>query len=431
MKPLIFISHSAKDREVAIVDANDADAVQRRRRLEYARLVRGKIVDKLRAMTDAQGEGRFNVWLDQEILAGGDVWPARLHGALGECDAAVILLDAVSAASDWVRKEATIVTFRASTGAPVLVVPVFLGDVSRSVLDTGSWRSIDLQRHQALWIDDDPMTKASAEQLATLVAERFVALTRVDDDTPMGRWVADVGALIARARGPNRRAAAQMLGIDDAEWGGLSDPCATLAHHLLYLTLAQAYEPTRQLVEGLDADAGRRLVARVVPIWVTAQAGGHLHATVERGGQRLILLNLQFQASAHDYLQRAWHGQLDFANVVSLPGVTGESADEVLADVERGLREDIGLADDEAPLLDRYLQDGRVFVLIGPNGVRRDVVRALRERYPSVCLVAFPGNDWAAPLATLPEAVLIEPPVSIEEEHDARVRCRKLTRQFD
>lgn len=109
MAAKIFISHSCKDFEQP-ADNQDPEKLARWRRLEFARVVRDKIVAGLRG-APPNGPG-YKVLLDRDRLEPGDNWQAKLHGWLGTCDGAVLLLSEDSICSDWVRKEATILTWR-------------------------------------------------------------------------------------------------------------------------------------------------------------------------------------------------------------------------------------------------------------------------------------------------------------------------------
>lgn len=428
MRPLIFISHSAKDSEVATPDPDNQAAVERQRRLEYARLVRSEIVAALNAITDADGQPRFDVWLDQNALAGGDNWTAKLHEVLGTCHGAVLLLDEISAQSPWVRKEATILTWRLSMASAVRVVPVSLGRAAPELFTQGDWAPTALGQLQHVRLARDPMTTDSAAELAALVAKRFENLTVEDVDTPMGQWIASVGALIEGVHPFHKRRAGLGLGISDADWAALPRPHITMAHHLLHLTLDEkVVEAVSELLRGLDARRRLHLVNRVVPIWVCAEAANHLLCSDVDKAERLFLVNVCDQRSAREYLERAWCGTIYESQVASIPGATGEDPGEVLTDVDEALRHEFGYSSDEQSVLDLHLQSAeKMFVIMGRNAVRKDVIGALRAKYPNVRVMIASGHDIGEACAALPEAVLIKPRVAPGEEEKARMYCRCL-----
>ena len=131
MPARIFISHSCKDLQPK--DGDDPKS----KRLTFAGLVRGKIVDSLGDPTPA-GLG-YKVLLDKARLEPADNWRAKLHGWLGSCHGAVILLSEDSIASEWVRKEATILTWRKSLRPELLVMPVFWEIYAPALSNRTAW----------------------------------------------------------------------------------------------------------------------------------------------------------------------------------------------------------------------------------------------------------------------------------------------------
>ena len=196
MKPVVFVSHSGKDAEPSPVDSTDREASERGRRLDYARLVRTEIVTALRQLTDELGAQQLDVWLDKDSLLAGDDWPTELDEILWTCDGAVVLLDSVSVESDWVYKEAMRLSDRKARCPDMLLVPVYLWDFRPEQIETGRWKLIGIDRRQGVRLDRDGGSAADARELAKLVVQRFRGLSRPDDETPVGRWVADVAALL-------------------------------------------------------------------------------------------------------------------------------------------------------------------------------------------------------------------------------------------
>lgn len=422
MKPRIFISHSAKDREVAPVDPSDAEAVRRREILMYTRLARREIVSALTSVRDDVGEQRFEVWLDQEVLASGDDWSQKVQHALQTCDAAVILLDSVSMLSGWVHHEATVMVNRAVSNPRLTVVPVFLGKLRSAALDEPFWKQTGLGALQPARLASEEMNEQNALQLARRVAGRFGGLAREDDDTPMGRWVEQVGGLVERASAGSQKRAAQELGIAEQEWGALSAGHITLAHRLLHLTLDQALRPLTVLLKGMDSDSGTRLIKRVLPIWVHVEAGSRLSSALEATTTQLLIVNVKALESGWEYLRRAHFGVVEEWQVVEAVNNTGPDIAEVLDDIDQALR--AALLDDPKDTFEHEFDDDDVLVLVGPNAARADVAEKLQELYPRARFVVLSGDDYGVARAHLSQALLIEPPAT--EERAARKTHRKL-----
>jgi hypothetical protein len=434
MRPLVFISHSAKDREVADVDEADPVAVARRATLEYTRLVRAEIVTRLRALRydEDDAQPRLDVWLDQETLAGGDTWADKVHDALHRCDGAVILLDPVSIQSDWVLHEMRVMRYRERYSPDsLLVVPVFLGAFDPALL-RGNWSPIRPADLQATRLPSEELTPENAVRLAKLVVERFreKRLVRANDDSPRGQWVQSVGNLVERAPPSSQLRAAAKLGIDRDAWPVLSDGHIALADRMLSSKIADVAIPLHYLVDEMDAEPGRRLVGKVVPIWVDAKAGDELIRGLAPGAARVVILNLGRLTSAYDYLLRAGHGLTEW-EVVEAITPTGTAEAEILRDVRDALRQADGLDDGEILVDDVLGDDGEPealddprIVLLGPNAARADVAAALCKAYKQVRFLILVGRDPAIARTQLPDALLIEP-LATAEGLAARLR-RKL-----
>ncbi len=71
-------------------------------------------------------------------------WRDGLHFALAKSDGAVLLLSEQAVESDWVLKEATILTWMRAVGVPVVIVPVLVG-VAAEQLSTRGFGPVHLQ----------------------------------------------------------------------------------------------------------------------------------------------------------------------------------------------------------------------------------------------------------------------------------------------
>ena len=142
MAAKVFISHSCKDKEKKPpAELTKEAAAARAQRLDVCRKLRDDSGKKLKA------DKRFEVFLDvRGGLKAGDVWREGLHTALRTCSAGVVLLTPESLESQWVLKEATILSWRAFVKTPPVVLIVFVLDVSpRRSIAAVSARSISMQ----------------------------------------------------------------------------------------------------------------------------------------------------------------------------------------------------------------------------------------------------------------------------------------------
>jgi hypothetical protein len=216
MTTRIFISHSAKDYGEATSGLSVEEAIARAKRLEYARWVRSAVVERL-------DSDKFDVWLDVKSLEPGDLWRARLSRWLGSCDGAVILLNEEAAASKWLRKEATILTWRRSLKSCVEIVPALLGGFrARSLEGIGLE---DLHGFEMARLPSEEMTLENAGLLADQIVQKLDGLTVDETETPMTEWVQDVAALFddALLSEHHFKRAARLLGIDEDDLGHFPD----------------------------------------------------------------------------------------------------------------------------------------------------------------------------------------------------------------
>jgi hypothetical protein len=204
--------------------------------------VRSAVVQRLR------DSGKFEVWLDVESLEPGDLWRAYLSRWLGSCDGAVILLNEEAAASKWVRKETTILTWRRSLKSSVMIVPALLGGFRASNLDGLGLE--DAREFYTARLPSTEMTAENARLLADQIVQKLEGLTVDKARTPMTEWVEDVKELLDRASEKHFMRAADRLGIEDTDLSHFPDNRLTMAYHLLHTTLESAYDGLVQLQKG-------------------------------------------------------------------------------------------------------------------------------------------------------------------------------------
>jgi hypothetical protein len=421
----VFISHSCKDDETGPVD-DSAEAQARWTRLQYARNAREAITDRL------QRRG-YDVLVDVDELRPGGHWRADLHAWLGICDGAVVLLDQDSVRSDWVRKEATILTWRAQLGSSLTLVPVYLPGFDPRELREAGLDPLRLDDFQAVKADGE----LSPAALAEFVTEQFAELPLDTVPTPMRRWTREVADMFERVRGPYLGWAAEALGVTDAELAQFSDRHLFLAHHLMHAELRPAIACVKALRSGLHPHELRRLVELVTPIWVSHEAAQHLHAILRSESLTPPLLTAEDWQTGSDYIQRAHCCQLLPQCLVSFPDKFGEEAGDVVRTIERTLAEVAGLSveqvEENPERLDTFLDDARetlehpLYALVGPGAVRTDVLSRITQRFGAKLSIVLLGGPATADTADALGATLVRPPLSPEEAEHAR-HARALVR---
>jgi hypothetical protein len=168
----VFISHSAR-----------GDA--------FAMAVLEKIEEGLRGKSHTP-------LVDQSGIEPGDEWRPKLVDWLARCDAAVVLLNEAALCSHWVRREVNILMWRMALGAPLLVVPVLLND-----LTTGEVKKAGLEELRPIQFARTAQgDEQDAESLAAEVLARFADLPQAaTGEDAMSDWLGRLAVYLSEAQG--------------------------------------------------------------------------------------------------------------------------------------------------------------------------------------------------------------------------------------
>lgn len=401
----IFISHSAKD--------------------EFAKKVRQRLTAKLEGMG-------LDPLVDEDLIAG-DAWRAKLHLWLGCCEGAIILFsrDALER-SEWVKKEATILSWRKSLHPGLLLVPVRLGDVSEDELTRGYFASLELGEIQAVCCK--PEEEEALDRLVDQVARPFLGLPRDHHESGFGDWVRQVARRLRLAAHHGLEQASAELGIEERDWRDFCDQPSALAHHLLHIGLEpQVMKALANVWYWMDSQEIKEGLLRWVWfLWVREEAARQILVVNERAeGERLLAINASRQETGYCYIRRATCGR-NIAFIISTSGVTGEDpVGETLKAFERALRK-MGASEEDSGApgsLSTFQKPAvaRIFFVLMKNQIQRGVIDALRQRFPLATLVLLSGPSFpeSSDLG-LRELVVIEPALEAMEEATAMNRVAEL-----
>ncbi len=435
MKPRIFISHSCKDLESGAAGPAEPEAAARRTRLEFARAVREKVVKRL--------EPRFEILLDRKLLEPGDEWRAKLHRWLDVCDGAVILLNREAVASDWVRKEATILTWRQDLGrlkAPAgaghavrpRIVSAFLGDFGSAELRRQGFGPLRLLETQAARIPSKGMTAKDAADLTREIVRGFDNFPRKRAKTPMSEWLRKVERILRKVEKEDEELlddARRELGVGDQAWGELAagDRTPTLAHQLLHSPLDRIYAALRHIKDGLDPGQFKRLVAMLKPVWVHAAAARQLlEAPLAKGRPRILAINGRFQNTGRAYVERAYCCKVDSWKILTAPEKAGEKpVKELMRKFQRSLSKQLRLTRHGPKFLKRYLNRAEFFMVLGPSAARADLLKKLAGTWDRVTYLLLAGDSFSA-LPRKPRTTLVQPELARGVERQAEVAQKDL-----
>lgn len=380
-KPLIFISHSAKDPQ--------------------AKLVLRKLYREL--------SKDYEVLLDRERLKSNDVWRRELHTWMKLCHGAVILFseDAVKH-SPWVKREATILGYRREDDEDFVLVPVLLPPIVPDDLEGGDFAPLALTAIQALASD-------SPEEITAKVSDVLEPLKdAVGNESPLQR-VEDVVTSILEeleAGGKDPKPlfdAAARLG-KRLKWGR-----RRYARQLARELLSAEWEKTSEALVSLaphfrERDSAIRLLDYLKPFWVDPDAITELPriGRLPRGRRAVCVNGVEYPFTAECYLSRACGVVNEWISIK----LTQQKGYEELPDARMQLFEEevarqvapqVGYEEGETvPVeeikeeLDAYEAAKRKpFFIIVPEEFDDETVDALRVRFDSFSFFLFGGDPVA------------------------------------
>ncbi|WP_158088688.1 toll/interleukin-1 receptor domain-containing protein [Thermoactinospora rubra] len=374
MKPKLFISHSAsKDPYAAAV---------------------------LDELTELMKRKNYDVLVDRERLRAGERWAACIYQWLGECDAAVVLLNRRAVeASPWVQREVNILLWRQALGSPVYIVPALLGDLTSKDVDMGFSELKPLEFSRV----DGP----DPAELARHIADRFAEVpTAAVSCDPMREWIERIETYLREVKDEDPLVdSARALGVPepDLEQVRLVGGRMFLAHQFLAGDLGpRTVQALSKLTTRIPyGDPRRYLVKEVIPVWVDGAQARRLLPGRSRPHRLVILLNAVKQETAVDYLHRATCLAATGYDFVQVTSVAGEDpVTELTAAYERAVEDMLG--GDLAAYgmtLETVPWDeigSHLFLIVDPGRAPMkavaQAVRNLHDRAPRVVVVLLTGR---------------------------------------
>jgi hypothetical protein len=269
----IFISHSSRDDDTA-------------------RVVRSRLSRVL-----ADPPYSHDVLLDEDRIQAGDLWRPMLYRWLAECGGAVLLLTKQALASEWVRKEATILLWRHALGSNVIVIPVLIG-VSQSDAEA-AFPTIEVFEHQYI----NAAEPISSDDLVTSIARNF-GQAFVEKDK-LGDWAARLEAQVSGLDHYYQSELARTLHAATQGWPDTPDGVRMIVHALLYLErmfeVQTAVEPV--LAQLRDP---KGFVDLIAPIGVPPETSAGILSVFSRPpGERVLVLSASGILTASRYIKRA------------------------------------------------------------------------------------------------------------------------------
>lgn len=376
-RPLIFISHSAKEERA------------------------GALLHKLYAALDE----RHEVLLDWKRLEPDDDWRAELHAWMGMSHGAVLLLsDHALKESEWVKKEATILGYRREVDEEFVLVPILLPPATPDALKQGTFEPLGLDRWQMITGGTDEEIVARAVEVLQPLKEKR------DQTTPLWnveKAVGDVLTELGRNDSTPLLQAAEKLG-KRLVWRPDVEPGRQLARELLSASFEEALGTLVYLAERIRGASGAKLVHvldRLNHFWVNPDALADLPRIHERPPRhRVVSVNgVLCPFTGKSYVRRA-STEIDWIIAEIRPNAldgydaleTEQKAEAVLKDIRLQLVDPLGFEDGYRPTpqeIDDRCRDFKepIFVLV-PMDFDAEVLALIRERFPFLTYFMLSGE---------------------------------------
>jgi hypothetical protein len=383
----LFVSHSSKDRVLtqSVCDAIGAAAPSR---------TVEPVVD-------------YDVLVDYDRLVAGRVWPRQLHEWMACCHSGLLLLTANAIESDWVLKEATILSWRCSLDETFRLFIARSPDVTDAQLDKHGYSPLRL---------DDVQWLGTMEPAA--IAAQVHAAFPADDppETLFDRTAATLADLLANVREETLRRVAEKVSAQAPAWNPNADRARQyvdqIARRLLSESLG-AFDGVRDFIDTLSQTAPKETVAdmlrHVAPYWVDATAAGRLPrlSRLRPAGAAAINGNHVVKYSARMYVSRAHPLTLSWEYI----GVPNAGAGDFVEYVKREICKEVRRLDNSEETDEVVIEQlkGWRCVYIGlPEVPPPDDLVELRGLFPNATFILDAGPALN-PVADLENVVWLEP----------------------
>lgn len=244
----------------------------------------------------------YTVLLDVRFQQPGQPWQLKLARFLGECDAALVLVNEAALGSSWVRRETNILHWRKTLHPGMVLVTVLVGEVSAGQLKNSELRYL---------VDDDVerIRTCSATEIDRLV-ERFPKIHRRPDDA-VSKWLDNIGVQLAEIKAQSTfTRIARELDLPDEEHAQL---IPGTAHVLLASQMLHTHDVARLcnalLVAwdgGLDRHRTAKLATMILPVWVDRDEARRIVCETDGLVRRVVVLNVDSPLIGQHYLDRAF-----------------------------------------------------------------------------------------------------------------------------
>jgi hypothetical protein len=338
---------------------------------------------------DAELGADFRLYIDKDQNLPGWEWRKKVHVALAECDAAIILFNNRGMLQPyWVLKEATILLWRAAIDPSFAILPVRLPEVDPGAFNASPFEPLKLK-------DIILLKSADASDIAAAARARVHGMTR--SLTPLDRIREAIkDALRDVGDGTLSLASQDILG--SAAWRPGEDRKAGFAGLLAERMLAGKPESCLKTTldvltavkPALKQQTGRQILKATGALWVEAEAAGGIRTASSVAINGRLLADF----TVRQYLERAFpYGRdIRLAPVDSRPDE--DASEYYVAKIRQWARTETGRPGEPDADIDFFLRQilGKDLFVLLPGLPDDTVLRALREWLPEATVVIGTGE---------------------------------------
>ena len=385
---IVFVSHSSQDKPLT-----------------------DKVCTALAAaLPAAQG---FRILVDNQDLKPSQEWPRYLIEWMARCHCAVILLTESAIKSDWVLKEATLLTARRTVEDSFALVPVRF-DKTEHLLKEHGYDPLFLNTYQGIQFTN---IAALVDKVKSELAKRS------SDATPFEALAASLADLLERVGSNALRTvsgkltqfeAVAVLKDDRARW------IDNIATHLVCGHLG-ALDGVHDLVDCFntsDAEVVRKILRFVAPYWVDPLAAQRLLRLAHQQPRHGAALNGSrvFDFTAKLYVQRAHQPSKRFEIILVDGGNHDDYAAHVRAVIAAFVRKDRpNLKDHQQVAADLAKRRAALYALLPSPLPDDEVLNAVMDEFPTITFILWTGErlNQAGPFSRVER---LEPEVDLLRE---------------
>jgi hypothetical protein len=393
---------------------------------------------------------RIQIVVDYQGLRPSDDWQHCLNQWLAECHAAIILFsERAIGESHWVRKEATILSWRAEIDPEFRLFPVLLeaGSAATQLDDDPYFRMLNLTRTQCV------QGAATAPKIVAAIRARLGDPEDLGgrSETPYEKLVGAFARTIAADTDLKTLDAlwSELFPAVAAPASGQPDSLASLARRLARHLLNRGDDSLEHFQKMLDSlhprplrDRAEELLTYVRPLWIDIEAAGLIPAARAKGkmlalsGELVGLPEVEKLNTHHftldRYLERAWPA-CDRIKVIPVSDLS--SAERMQEQIRRGYHSgsarlsdsfiDKQLSDDKRHLI-VFVPDPALSGEIPDPRLLRDIER-VRNEYGTLTFIFHIGDQMppALPANLLPVLPAVDPDVECTQ-YAAELQAREL-----